>query len=263
MGLWKIKWLKDQVLSRSIYRRNAEILKHPLIFNTSLLLKVVPGLYKRPIRYTLKNGGWFTVPDFLSAYIYWEIFLFHIYDLPDFGKKDPTIIDIGANIGIATMRFKLKYPDSEVYCYEPYGPHFELLKQNILNSKFSNVFPFQLGIGGNKRHTKFYLHAKNSGAHSIYPEELTYKTVEIDLIDLHEAIDNTRSGYCDLLKLDCEGAEYEIIKSMDRELAAKIRNIVYEATVDRYDPKELNSHLEQIGYKVEQVNGYIYKAALA
>jgi FkbM family methyltransferase len=260
MGLWKFKWLKDQFFSKSIYRRNAEVLKNPLIFNATLVLKLFPGLYKRPIRFKLRTGGSFLIPDFLSAYIYWEIFLFKIYDLPEFKKEDITILDVGANIGLATLRFKMVYPQSEVYCFEPYKPHFELLNNNILNSKFNNIYPYQFGLAGDKRHSLFYLHAKNSGAHSIYPEDLTFQTIEIDLIDITEALSYTRSGYCDLLKLDCEGAEYEIILSIDKTISPRIGHIVYEATVDRYDPKELNEHLTSVGYRIEQVNGYIFKA---
>jgi FkbM family methyltransferase len=260
MGLWKFKWLKDQLFSKSIYQRNAAVLQNPLIFNATLLLKLFPGLYKKPVRFKLRSGGSFLIPDFLSAYIYWEIFLYKIYDIPGLKDGNITILDVGANIGLASLRFKMMYPESEIYCFEPYKPHFETLSNNILNSKFKNIHPFPFGIAGNKRHAKFYLHAKNSGAHSIYPEDLSFQTIEIDLIDITEAIGLTRTGKCDLLKLDCEGAEFEIIKSITREIAPKIRHIVYEATVDRYDPKELNDHLSSVGYTVEQVNGYIYKA---
>lgn len=260
MGLWKFKWLKDQLFSRSIYKRNAAVLQNPLIFNATLLLKLFPGVYKKPIRFKMRSGGSFFIPDFLSAYIYWEIFLYKIYDVPGITGSNLTILDVGANIGLASLRFKMLYPDADIYCFEPYKLHFELLNKNILNSKFKGIHPYPVGIAGNKRHAKFYLHAKNSGAHSIHPEDLSFKTIEIDLIDLNEAISNTKLGICDLLKLDCEGAEYEIIKSIDGQIAPKIRQIVYEATVDRYDPKELNDHLSSIGYQIEQVNGYIYKA---
>jgi FkbM family methyltransferase len=157
----------------------------------------------------------------------------------------------------------MMYPDSDVYCFEPYKPHFETLNKNILNSGFKDIHPFQYGLAGDKRHSLFYLHAKNSGAHSIYPEDLSFQTIEIDLIDLNTALGFTSSGMCDLLKLDCEGAEYEIIRSIDKTIAPRISHIVYEATVDRYDPKELNEHLESVGYRVEQVNGYIYKATFS
>lgn len=263
MGLWKLKWLKDQFFSRSNYKTNADILKYPLVFNATLLFKLIPGFYKRPVKFKLKSGGSLLIPDFLSAYIYWEIFLLKIYDFSELKSDKITILDVGANIGLATLRFKMKYPDSEVYCFEPYKPHFEMLNNNILNSKFKGIYPYQFGLAGDKRHAMFYLHAKNSGAHSIYPEDLSYKTIEIDLIDISEALSYTKSGRCDLLKLDCEGAEYEILKSINKSIAPKIINIVYEATIDRYDPAEINEHLKSVGYHVEQINGYIYKATFA
>jgi FkbM family methyltransferase len=262
MGSWKVSWVKGYVFSKEVYQKNKTVLKSPLSFYIAVFFKLIPGLYKKPIRLRLKEGGSFFCPDFMSVYIYWEIFLFNVYDFQASSKDEITILDVGANIGLSTIHFKQRFPLAEVLCFEPFKPNFDFLNINILNSNYKNIKTFQMGLAGEKRHSLLYIHKKNSGAHSIYPEELSFGSVEIDLIDLHQALSMTKAGKCDILKLDCEGAEYEIIKSITPDLAKSISQIYYEATVTRYDPKELNDYLSSIGYQVDLVGGYVYSAKL-
>jgi len=262
MGSWKVNWVKNYVFSKEVYFKNTQTLKYPLSFYLAVLLKLFPGFYKKPVRLYLKDGGSFLCPDFMSIYIYWEIFLFNVYDYQATSKDEITILDVGANIGLSTIHFKQRFPLAEVLCFEPFKPNFEFLNRNITYSNFKNIKTFQLGLAGEVRHSLLYIHRKNSGAHSIFPEELSLGSVEIELIDLKKALSMTKTGKCDILKLDCEGAEYEIIKSITPELSKKIKQIYYEATVTRYDPKDLNDHLSSIGYHVDLVGGYVYSAKL-
>jgi hypothetical protein len=57
------------------------------------------------------------------------------------------------------------------------------------------------------------------------------------------------------LKLDCEGAELEIIASINKEMAARIENILFEPTPSLYNVNELIEHLERIGYGVSRHKG--------
>ncbi len=66
----------------------------------------------------------------------------------------------------------------------------------------------------------------------------------------------------DLLKLDCEGAEKDIILSITPDHAKRIENIYYEATHYLYHPSLLNSHLENLGYNITERHG-IFKAKKA
>ena len=45
----------------------------------------------------------------------------------------------------------------------------------------------------------------------------------------------------DLLKLDCEGAEFDILMSLRMADARKIRRIIVETTSDLYDVDQLNA----------------------
>jgi hypothetical protein len=55
---------------------------------------------------------------------------------------------------------------------------------------------------------------------------------------------------CDYLKLDCEGAEHEIVASMTPATARRIAQITMELhKVPGFDAQTLKERLEQLGYR--------------
>jgi hypothetical protein len=51
--------------------------------------------------------------------------------------------------------------------------------------------------------------------------------------------------------MDCEGAEYEIIKALDVDLVSEVEIILFESTESVYDLSELLDHLRSIGFSIE------------
>lgn len=260
MSSWKLNWLRLNILSRETFKKNLKTLKNPWVFYIALLVTLIPGFLKKGIRFHLKHGGSFLIKDFIGCYIYWEIFLYNSYHLFPDEKTDPVIIDIGAHIGLAAIRFKQVYPDAEIHCYEPFPENYTQLTTNIQKCGLQRIHIHQKGVANTNRRATLYIHGSNSGAHSIFPVDRLSKTDEITLINLSEVLCNTSTGRCDLIKLDCEGAEYEIIKSIDHDLASKIQGVMYEVHHDKYNPQELVSHLETLGYQVTDLDGTVFKA---
>ena len=60
---------------------------------------------------------------------------------------------------------------------------------------------------------------------------------------------------CNLLKMDCEGAEGEIIKSLDSELAQSIQTIIFEPSHRVYDFEEIKNHLRSLGFSISDQQG--------
>ncbi len=63
---------------------------------------------------------------------------------------------------------------------------------------------------------------------------------------------------CHLLKLDIEGAEYDIIMALDAALASRIQRIVYEPMADRFNIQQVNQHLESLGYQTVIRKGLVF-----
>ncbi len=192
----------------------------------------------------------------MTLYIYKEIFVDKCYDYPALPVKDPVIMDIGGNIGLFSLRMKQLYPDAEIFSFEPFQSNFEQLTSTVEVSKLKNVSAFPFGIGGTTRKERLYIHKNNVSGHSILQSETNSDVyTDIELVSIREIFKKLKITKCHLLKMDCEGAEYEIIKNIDRELAASIEKIVFEATPSLYDLNELLGHLKNVGFNMVDRDG--------
>ena len=261
---WKINWIKNEAFAVKDYKKHKSQLENPLKFYLALLLKAIPNFWKKPIHFQLRNGGSFNVVDFMTLYIYKEIFVDGCYDRVELPQY-PTIIDVGANTGLFSLRMKQLYPHSTIYCFEPLPSNIEELRRNINGSHLSNVTIIPQGMGGTTRKEKLFIHDHNIGGHSIIaskvPDSKRYE--HISILSIKEAFRDLGIVKCNLLKLDCEGAEYEIIKNIDHELSAQIDEIIFEPERSLYGIDELIQHLSTLGFTVEDRGiCYAYKQHL-
>jgi len=250
MKSWRISCVTRWVLDAANRKQQKDVLKNVYEYYLALLLKTVPGLYKGAIQLHLKDGKILEIQEFMSLYIYHEIFIEKCYDVLPPGDGPINILDVGANTGYFAIFAKQQYPSSTIHCYEPYWPNYKQLQKNISLSKLENVLMFQEGVSNACTTKKLFIDKKNIGGHSIYPEVTQGDSLDIHLVDLGVALDRLPGSCCDLLKLDCEGAEYDILKSIDVGTANKIRNIVYEYTWKLYNNNELIDHLSKCGYEI-------------
>lgn len=171
------------------------------------------------------------------------------------------IVDIGANIGISTLYFKNRYPDVNLIAVEASPINYELLVENIkmndLNIETINCF-----VSNMNGLTKFHHNLAKPGASfgegfkpkaSTQSEEFTVKTMKLsDLIRSHKDI---------VLKIDVEGAEYEILKDLaDSENISEVMEIIVEvSTRNRTQFNEFNRVLNDfydLGFEPRIISDY-------
>ena len=111
-------------------------------------------------------------------------------------KEGDIVVDVGASVGIFTELIMSKNP-KHVYCLEPYGPHFEVLKRNM--SIYPNVTCINLGISSTPG-----VNQLDNGLDSVIPA---------DCVTFNQFVKMLNIESIDFLKLDCEGGEYDIITS--------------------------------------------------
>jgi len=249
---WRLNWFLNQFFTFSNYRKHKQVLVSSSKYWLALIVKFLPGIYKRPIILSLREGGTFGVTDFMTLYIYTEIFVDKSYDYPDLGIKNPIILDIGANTGLFTLRMKELYKDASVYCYEPFPSNYEQLLQNIQLSKLKDVELINKGVGGSSRSEKLFINKSNLGGHSLFEHEArSDEFVNIEILGIAELLNNLPQSRIHLIKMDCEGAEYEIIKALNTALVSKVEIILFESTESVYDLTDLLGHLRSIGFSIE------------
>jgi FkbM family methyltransferase len=136
------------------------------------------------------------------------------------------IIDIGANIGIFSLFEAQSSSAPTVLCYEPIPENYELLIENIrANNLESKIRASNLGVASVKGKRRFFL--SSSPLHTYVEGDENDKSAMIECTTLDEIMRRHEVKMVDLLKLNCEGAEYEILYS-SADCLQQIREIRFE-----------------------------------
>jgi FkbM family methyltransferase len=147
-----------------------------------------------------------------------EIFVHKLYHQDLSGT--PYIIDCGANIGLSVIYMKLQCPDAHILAFEPDESNFELLSKNIESFGFKNVELRKEAVWKENTTLQF----SNEGSMSSRIMEKGASTSrEVRAIRLRDALDRP----IDFLKIDIEGAEFEVLKDIDGEMGG-VRNLFIE-----------------------------------
>lgn len=174
------------------------------------------------------------------------------------------IIDIGANCGIATIILAKQNPNSIIYTFEPDPNVFNVLKTNVELNNLKNVKLFNKGVCKKEDKTKYLcLHPSYTGGNttcsSLSSCEKYFNTkikyFEVECISLDEIIEQNNISKINLLKIDCEGAEYEILYNSNYFKSGIVENMVGEFHDLPYN-NEVNSNTTKLlDYCKPFVNG--------
>jgi FkbM family methyltransferase len=151
-------------------------------------------------------------------------------------KTAPVIIDGGANIGMTVLLYKLLYPKSLILAFEPDPENYRLLVKNIKQNKIRNVKTFHAGFTAHEEILNFYPSTNSSLTSSFKPATTSNNPVLIQSVKLSSLLSQ---GVFDMVKLDVEGAEWEIMNDLEH---AKVLTNSEQYMVATHHPSSLNSH---------------------
>jgi FkbM family methyltransferase len=219
----------------------------PTLFRKGARINQVVSLRKSSLQLVTRGAMdiWSVKETFLDSF-------YTRYSLPI--QDGWTIVDIGAGIGDFSIYAAYQHPKTVVYAYEPFPESFALLTKNIALNKLDNILPFQVAIWGQ---ADTLLLDDSSGeplqvtSKALSPEDEA-GAVKVEAQKLSQVLKLNNIEKIDLLKLDCEGAEYEILLNVSAETFTKIERIIMEYhNLDSVQNHQmLAAFLEKMGYHV-------------
>lgn len=171
------------------------------------------------------------------------------------GKKDLTIIDIGANIGITSYYFSQFA--KQIYALEPSIEHFDVMTTMLKYNKITNVMPINKALYLKEGSFDFGGPDNNATMRSLHsatwqdgkPKETVQATT------LPVLFKDFKIDHVDFCKLDVEGSETEIISSTSfKEVADKIDCMVIERHQwSGRNENQIVDALKMVGFNVTQI----------
>lgn len=155
----------------------------------------------------------------------------NVYRIHEYQFKDNAVfLDIGANIGSVSLYVdnfnKVRDEDNKikVYSVEPEPNNLLLLKENIKNNPTENITVINNAIW----HEQKTVLITNKGGNSSIINETNDESVEVLAITIQDFIDLYGIDEIDVVKIDIEGAEFDLIINTPPETLAKIKYITLE-----------------------------------
>lgn len=174
-----------------------------------------------------------------EVFILREIFVDGVYNFNTINPKNNyVVIDIGMNVAIASCYFAAEKKASKVISFEPFTPTFNQAIKNInLNKLKDKVEVHNFGLGGHDEildveyTPEFRGQVGMQGIDSIKSEinQSQLEKIEIkDALPVFEKIylENNKSKF--VMKIDCEGAEYELIDRIPQNILDRTEIIMME-----------------------------------
>ena len=137
------------------------------------------------------------------------------YRLPDV-VKPKVVFDVGANIGMASVYFAMSYPQAEVYCFEPLPANLELLRANVRPfGRRVHVLPYGLSDRSGTLPYQMSDDAANFGGGGfVNGQQATAAALRLIVKTPTQAVDELQPGPIDVFKIDTEGSEWPIVRSL-------------------------------------------------
>lgn len=183
------------------------------------------------------------------------------YTPPNFDiRENDIVVDMGGHKGYFSTFASIAAKHGKVFVFEPMEDNYNILKKNLKVNQCTNVVSFQIGISGTKGIKKLYINPDSSSGISLIKDwfkddKRKIPSFSIKCITLHDIFSLCHIKKIDFLKIDCEGAEYEILLNAPVESLARINKISMEFhQIGKLRVGILKNLLKQNGFIVRLIN---------
>ncbi|MDV7339404.1 FkbM family methyltransferase [Terasakiella sp. A23] len=135
-------------------------------------------------------------------------------DLPE----GATILDVGAHVGLFSAVAARHFPTATIHAFEPVADTQTSLLSNLERNNIHQVHLHPYAVGDHNGEIDFYVQRHDSAVSTAFVnssdinyDKFGFQKISVPMRTLDSIFDELDIKNCDLLKLDCEGAEFEIL----------------------------------------------------
>ena len=146
-------------------------------------------------------------------------------------KEGDTVIDIGAHIGRYTITSSKQVGNTgKVVAIEADPDNFQLLKRNIALNNLTNVLPLNYAVFSTRTRMKLYEQSASAKYNSLMLTRAakTRNYVEVNADTLDSILKQNEVNRVDWIKIDVEGAEFEVLKGSTKTLSSENVSLLIE-----------------------------------
>ena len=184
--------------------------------------------------------------------------------LKDMGIIKPVIFDIGAHRGETIEQYRARFPETEIYSFEPFPDSLAFLRTKFINDPYTKIIPLAVADKAGQR--TFYVNeidATNSllrvatDVRRYLPRRGTTKAkLQVEVTSVDEFVKNNSVKKIDILKMDIQGGELMALKGAAKTLKEQQIPVIYTEIgyVSHYENQplfyEIWIFLNQFGYSL-------------
>lgn len=205
--------------------------------------------------------------------VFKEIFMSDVYDIDTLIPKlspNPVIIDIGSNVGFFDILVLSKIPTARIEAFEPVPENVAYFKNLIPgNPALTQVKVNEVAVSGKKiPYIELFTEVSQTNRQVVASvidgfNQNNTKKITVPSISLEEVILGYGDTIIDVLKVDCEGSEYDIFYNSPASLFRKINIMLIEVHNLDNDKNNIHSfaaYIQSLGFHINYtpINGFCY-----
>jgi FkbM family methyltransferase len=169
----------------------------------------LPVIRNRAVPVRIRGIGTVWLADWSQLMVAWEVFLMDAYGEDAMPEHATTILDIGANVGLASRVLRSRYPLSRILAVEADPSAARLAARNL---RESDVEVINVAVAPSPGTVELRRVRGQSWASSTVGDK--GERIPVRAVDLDSLID--RLGRVSILKIDIEGAEHAVLGASKR-----------------------------------------------
>lgn len=182
------------------------------------------------------------------------------------------MFDIGASTGVYAFEYLKQHPKSIIYCFEPNVKTFKKLQQHTKNDMRISIYNVAVSdtVGKSTFYEANYINSSSllpftkhtqkwKTPNPSIPKLETINTYDVDCIRLDDFIKQNDIEHIDYLKIDTQGHDLNVIKSLGgkinivNEIVAEVQIVDFELYENSSKKEELIEYMKSNGFIIKKI----------